>query len=149
MSFMCVTPACSTAVTRFLFMCSYILTSSELVQTHRVRWRLKTFSGHSASRRTFLCLPAEGAMAKRLLLLRLKQPSGTEASLEKQVIGFFKLKETSDWMTMGLCSIIDFQTSELKHSQKCLAHTVYVTPISADSSVRKCSFWISAPVTRR
>lgn len=84
-------------------------------------------------------------MAKRLLLLLLlllleiKATSGTEASLEKQVIGFFKLKETSDWMIMGLCSIIDFQTSELKHSEKCLAHTVYVTPICADSSVRKRS----------
>lgn len=70
----------------------------------------------------------------------IKATSGTEASLEKQVIGFFKLKETSDWMIIGLCSIIDFQTSELKHNEKCLAHTVYVTPISADSSVRKCSF---------
>lgn len=86
-------------------------------------------SSRLASPRSFLCWPAEGAMTNLPLPPEIKAGSRTEAHLEKQLIGFFKLKATSDWMIMGL------QACEPEHST---SQTEFLTQTRGGKNVR-CS----------
>lgn len=93
----------------------------------RVRWRLKTHS--VAIQLDVPLLTSRGSNGREVAAAaaEIKASSGTEVSLENQVICSFKLQKALDWVTMGLCSVIDFQTSLLKHCVKNALHAQCVS----------------------